>query len=144
MILTRNFSFEEFIKSSTAKRNNIDNYPDIDAINNIKYLVVILQNIRDKYGKPIIIDSGYRCAELNSLLKGAKNSDHIWGAAVDIHSLSDSLEDNKELFDVIVEMANNGDILLRQIIDEYNYNWIHVSINHNKNPFKKNQIIHKK
>lgn len=142
MKLSKNFALEEFTKSTTAKRNNIDNTPDKEADDNIRALAYVLQKIRDTYDKPIIIDSGFRCDELNKIVGGANNSDHKYGAAVDIHSLSDTVEDNKELFDVIVEMANNGEILLRQIIDEYGYNWVHISINHSHNKIKNNEILH--
>lgn len=144
MKISRNFTYEEFTRSSIAKRNKIDNKPDKDADNNIRALAYILQKVRDRYDKPIIIDSGFRCEELNKLVGGAKNSDHKYGAAVDIHSLSDTMEDNKELFDVIIEMVNEGVVEFRQIIDEYNYNWVHIAINHKNNIFKKNQILHKK
>lgn len=142
MKISKNFSYEEFVNSSTAKRYEIDNKPDKIASDNIRALAYILQKIRDRYEKPIIIDSGYRCEELNNILKGAKNSDHLYGAAVDIRSLENSRVTNKEMFDLIIDMVNEGVIELRQIIDEYNYSWVHISINNQINKRKINEVLH--
>lgn len=142
MKLTTNFNLEEFIKSATADRYNILNCPNNEECSNIQNLAEQLQIIRNEYNRPIIIDSGYRNKALNDIVKGAKNSDHLFGAAADIHTLSDKSADNKELFDIIVTLAKKGKIQLRQIIDEYNYNWIHISINHQKNKMKNNEILH--
>ena len=59
------FTFLEMIKSSTADKNNIDNNPtNPEIIDNINYTMERLDEIREKYGKPIIITSGYRCQEV--------------------------------------------------------------------------------
>ena len=51
-----------------------------------------------------LLSSGYRCDKLNRAVGGAKNSDHRFGAAADIHSVEDTYEANKELWDIIMEM----------------------------------------
>lgn len=141
MNLTKNFTLEEFTKSSIAKNHKIDNTPNDTELFYLQELAYVLQKIRDEYQKPIIISSGFRCEKLNKIVKGAKNSDHRYGAAVDIHSLSDNKTDNKELFDLIVKMATTDQIVLRQIINEYDYDWIHISINNEFNKRKKNEIL---
>lgn len=139
MNLSKNFTLAELTASSTAQKLKIVNTPSVTELENlVKLCRNILQPIRDKYGKPIIIGSGYRCPKLNKAVNGAANSDHMYGAAADIHTKSDKPADNKELFDIIVKMAQNGEIECRQIIDEFSYNWLHLSVNHNKNPYKKN------
>ena len=140
--LTKNFSRAEFEASSTAKKHNIDNTIPQKYEKNLKELARQLQIIRDEYQKPIIVASGYRCAKLNKAVGGVQNSDHKFASASDIHSVKDNYEDNKELWDVIIKLAAEGKILLRQIIDEYNLNWIHISVNNKYNPYKKNQILH--
>lgn len=140
MYLSKNFTLEEFIKSSTAKRLGIKNIPDSEGLDQLRQLAEVLQKIRDRYKKPIIIDSGYRCPELNKAVGGAVNSDHLYCSAVDIHSLSDSYKDNKELFKIIEGMCMKGEIEYRQLINEGNYNWIHFSINNSYNS-EKHQII---
>ena len=65
MKISKNFTLEEFIKSDTADRYNIDNTPSEEIKKHIIELVEkIMQPIRTKWGKAIIINSGYRCEEL--------------------------------------------------------------------------------
>lgn len=138
MRLTENFDYKEFVHSDIADKYGIDNEPKRDDIKeNIQQLAKVLQKIRDRLGEPIHISSGYRSKELNDTIAGATNSDHLYGCACDIRC-----SDNKKLFDLICEMAQKGEIQCRQIIDEMNYRWIHVSINNKFNSFKTNQILH--
>lgn len=136
-----NFTYEELISSATAKRLKIDNTPNKEQKEKLKRLAVeILQPIRDKYGKPIIVTSGFRCEKLNKAVGGAKASQHAKGEAADIRTVSDSIEDNKALFNFIKTMLNKHEIVVGQLIDEYNYNWIHVSL---PRSYKvNNQILH--
>ena len=143
MQLSKNFSLAEMVASGTAKRMNIDNTPNEEVLGNLTKLAEeVLQPIRDAWGAPVIVSSAYRCPKLNKAVGGVTNSDHKFGCAADIHTLSDKVVDNKKLFDLIVKMAGDDKISCRQIIDEYGYNWIHVSINNKYNSKKKNQIVH--
>lgn len=142
MQITRNFTLEEFVKSETATKHNIDNTPSQNVINNIVSLCGVLQKIRDRYGKPMHINSGYRCPKLNSKVGGSKTSQHMNGSAADISV--GSAKQNKELFELIVNMANNKEIQFRQLIDEYDYKWVHIAINCKENSFRNNQILHLK
>ena len=138
--LTEHFTLEELTYSYTAKQYNIDNRPNKFQISELTRLCKnILEPIRQKTGKPIIISSGYRCKELNDRIGGAKNSDHTVACAVDIRCKGMTV---KELFDVIVEMIKNEEIEVRQLIDENDYSWVHVSQNNKYNGYRKNQILH--
>ena len=139
MKLTEHFTLEGLTNSPTAKRLNIDNTPTKAIISNLSELSELLEQIRTIYNKPIIVTSGYRCEKLNKAVGGVKTSQHRLGQAADIRSISDSVEDNRELFNVIVGMVLQKDIEVGQVIDEYNYNWIHISTPHLKN---NNQILH--
>lgn len=142
MQITKNFSYEELVNSSTADRLKIKNIPNSKERENLITLCeTVLQPIRDAWGKPIVVNSGYRCKELNKAVGGASNSDHLYGSAVDIHTKENTKTENKKLFDKIVSLSK-GKLHCRQIIDEYNYKWIHVSVNHDKNKLKNNQILH--
>ena len=138
--LTDNFSLEELIASSTAIENNIDNTPDPEIKANLERLCKeILQPIRSKYGRAIIVTSGYRCKKLNEVIGGTKTSQHLTGCAADIKCLATS---KAELFDVIKDMINKGEIKVGQLIWEYGTKkepkWIHVSL-----PYTKvNQILY--
>ena len=71
------FKVEELLRSETAERYGIDNTPtDDDIIDNINYTIRRLDEIREGYGKPIIINSGYRCPELNRKVGGVSSSFH--------------------------------------------------------------------
>lgn len=148
MKLSKNFSLEEMIESSTAKKKGINNTPNAIEKSCIMELVnTVLQPIRDAWGTSIIVSSGFRCKALNEAVNGSKTSDHMYGAAADIHTKSDSLEDNKKLWDLIISLKNQKVITCRQIVWEYGDknvgpSWIHVSINHNANVKKKNQIVY--
>ena len=122
--------------SIIASNRKIDNTPDIEQTKNIKNLVVnVLQPVRDLYGKSIFINSGFRSKKLNDIVKGAKNSQHLEGKAVDI--TAGSITENKKLFDLI----KNSKIPFDQLIDEYDCRWVHVSYNEGKN---RREILHVK
>lgn len=126
---SNNFTYEELVNSPTANRLKINNTPNKQQKESLRKLAVeILQVIRDEYGKPIIVTSGFRCDKLNKAVGGAKNSQHTKGEAADIRSVSDSIKDNKEIFDLILRLQKEGKIKFGQLIDEYNYNWVHVSL----------------
>ena len=127
--LSKNFTYEELTHSATAKRLKINNTPNDEEKGKLKKLAeTILQPIREKYGRPIVVTSGFRCVKLNLAVGGVKSSQHCKGEAADIRSVSDSVKDNKELFDLINNMIKNKEIVVGQLIDEYGYNWVHVSL----------------
>ena len=77
MKLSTNFTLEEMIQSQTALRNNIDNKPNDQQIENIKHLVVnILQPLRDYYQVPLKITSGFRSPKLCKLIGSSSKSQH--------------------------------------------------------------------
>lgn len=85
------FTLDELIHSDTADRLGIDNTPTSEAIQCIDGLVTnVLDNLRDGWGHPIIVTSGYRCKELNVAVGGTRNSQHLKGQAADI--ISDDFE----------------------------------------------------
>lgn len=138
---SKNFTYEELIQSATARRLKIDNTPNKEQKSKLKLLAeTILQPIREKYGKPLIVTSGFRCEKLNKAIGGAKSSQHCKGEAADIRSVSDSIYDNRALFELILKMIHNNEIEVGQLIDEYGYNWVHVSLPR-KNKVN-NQILH--
>lgn len=142
MSLTDNFTLEEFLHSDVAASSNIDNTPDDFALSNLQALADQLQIIRDKWCAPIIVTSGYRCFRLNKLVGGSSTSQHMCGSAADI--TTGSKAKNKDLYNLIIHLARNGHLKLRQIIDEYDYSWIHVSVNDDKHTYRSNQELHLK
>ena len=129
MNLTKNFTLEELTASAAAKRHGIKNTPSETGKAKLATLAKeILQPIRDAYGRSIIVTSGYRCTKLNSIVGGAKTSDHIYCCAADIRSVSDTTEDNKTLWEVVARLWKQGRLpKLKQCINEYGFDWVHVS-----------------
>jgi len=85
MKLTDNFTLEEFTRSNNALRLNIDNTPSEVQINNLRLLCVnLLQPLRDIYGEPFLINSGFRSQELNKIVGGVPTSQHTKGQAADV------------------------------------------------------------
>ena len=118
------FALKEFVKSNTAARLGINNNHSEDVKKNIELLVEkILDPLRESFGKPIIVTSGYRCKELNKAVGGAAKSQHMSGEAADIRTVEDSKSANKELFNLIIELGLPFD----QLINEHDYDWVHVS-----------------
>ena len=128
------FTINELTKSSTAQRLHIDNNPTQEVKDNLNKLIDnVLDPLRELYGKPIIVNSGYRCTKLNKAIGGAKNSQHLVGQASDIRTVQNTKESNKQLFDLI----KNSKLPFDQLINEYDYNWVHVSYS----PRNRRQIL---
>ena len=127
------FTIKELCKSSTATHKGIDNSPNSEIVNNLEQLVDnILDPLREGFGEPIIVNSGYRSPALNKAVKGAANSQHVFGQAADI--TSGSKFGNKRMF----TLAQKLDLPFDQLIDEKNYSWIHVSYS----PRNRKQVLH--
>lgn len=126
--LSKNFILKEFIKSSTGESLKIDNTPTQEIVNKLRLLCEkVVQPVRDALGKPIVINSGYRCPKLNKAVKGAKNSQHLEGCACDMeimgmnnYELACWIRDHMKFDQLILEYATN----LKQ---NPNNGWVHVS-----------------
>lgn len=128
------FTINELTKSTTAQRLHINNNPSQDVKDNLNKLIDnILDPLRELYGKPIIVNSGYRCPKLNKAVGGAKNSQHTLGQASDIRTVQNTKETNKQLFNLIKDSKLPFD----QLINEYDYHWVHVSYS----PRNRRQIL---
>ncbi|MDY3074712.1 MAG: D-Ala-D-Ala carboxypeptidase family metallohydrolase [Prevotella sp.] len=101
--LTEHFKLSEFTKSSTASARGIDNTPNEQQVANLKRLCQeVLEPLRQHFGVPIIIGSGFRCPKLNKLVGGVSNSQHMTGEACDIH-----LSDQKKLREWFTWLMDN-------------------------------------
>lgn len=121
-----NFSMSELIYSDIAIKNNVNNMPDIISLNNMLELIVYcLQPIRELIKKPMIITSGYRNKEVNNLVNGKPNSQHLKGQAVDFVIKGMSPKE-------IIEIIKNSDVEFDQLLNEYD-KWVHISFNKGKN-----------
>ena len=121
-----NFKFSELIHSDTAIKKNINNMPDINSLDCMLDLIYFcLQPIREDFNLPLIITSGYRCAEVNKIVGGASNSQHLKGQAADF------IIKNKTPAEIINQILKTN-IEFDQLINEYN-RWVHISFVKGKN-----------
>ena len=115
------FTIKEMTKSSTAKANGIDNTPSDEEITNLQKLIeAVLDPLREWWGKPIRVNSGYRCEALNEAVGGSNTSQHRLGEAADI--TVGTKKGNKKLFNYIKD-----NLPFDQLINESNFSWVHVS-----------------
>lgn len=137
MQLSKNLSLAEVTRSETAKRKGISNMPTPEHIENFKKLAEnVFQPIRDHFGCPIHISSGYRSEALNKAIGGAgkvingkyvASSQHCQGEAIDIDmDGSASGVTNKQVFDYIKDNLN-FDQLIWEFGTDANPDWVHVS-----------------
>ena len=108
MLLSKNFSLEEFTRSETADRVGIKNRPLFEHVLNLSYLasrMEVLRRILDN--RPITITSGYRCHQLNIAVGGSATSDHLKGLACDFFKPIGY--SNSELKDLFLSQFGNFD-----------------------------------
>ena len=117
------FSFQEFERSGTAYRHGIDNTMPEAAKKNVAVLVdEVLDPLREAWGKPITVTSGYRCAALNKAVGGSATSHHCKGMAADL--TTGNRVENRRIFQLIIDLG----LPFTQLIDEKNFSWVHVSL----------------
>ena len=128
MKLSENLDLGELTRSEGAKRAGITNKPTTEHIENMKKLATnIFQPIREHFGVPIFISSGYRSKALNTKIGGSSTSQHSSGEAIDIDmDGSSSGVTNKEVFDFIRDNLE-FDQLIWEFGSKNNPDWVHVS-----------------
>jgi zinc D-Ala-D-Ala carboxypeptidase len=126
MQLSKNLMLAEVTRSETAKRKGISNMPTPEHIENFKLLAEkVFQPIREHFGKPIIISSGYRSKELNTAIGGALSSQHCQGEAIDIDMDGTDIT-NAQVFNYIKDNLE-FDQLIWEFGTDTNPDWVHVS-----------------
>jgi zinc D-Ala-D-Ala carboxypeptidase len=136
MKLSPHFSLEELTHSNTATRLGIDNTPTVEIIDNLTFLAKELENVRTLLSHPMLINSGFRCHDLNDFLGSKRTSSHTKGLAVDF--ISPSYGNPRSIVSAIVKANINYD----QVILEYD-RWVHLSF-HPEHPRNQALIIDKK
>ena len=127
MKLSKNLSLAEVTKSNTASRLGIDNTPDDWTIENLRAIAGdVFQPLRDAFGTPIYVSSGYRSDELNSAIGGSVRSQHVQGRALDLDADVFGVCTNAEIFRFILNNLT-FDQLIWEFGDQDNPDWVHVS-----------------
>ena len=119
--ISKHITFKEATFSATAQRLGIKNEPTLE---HLKAMITVAEKcfepLREWYGKPLRINSFYRGKDLNRAVKGSLSSQHCKGEAIDIDA--GSVAENKKIHDWI-----KANLEFTQLINEYNYSWVHVS-----------------
>jgi hypothetical protein len=139
MQMSPHFKLSEFTKSETATRKRIDNTPNAEHAQNLKNVCEkILEPVRNHFGKPVRINSGYRGPALNAAVGGSSKSQHCNGEAVDFEidglanpELAQWVADNCEFDQIILEFYDPK--------EGPNSGWVHASYT-TKGPNRKQKL----
>lgn len=124
------FTLQELTKSTTATRLKIDNTPNAEILRNLQYGVsMVLDPLRRIHQQPIIITSGYRCAQLNKAVGGVANSWHTKGNAADIHIQDE--DEARAIFNILKTLPSVDTALFEH---SHSSQWIHVQWDMTKTP----------
>ena len=124
--MAKYFKVAEMLKSETADKNKIQNKPSVEVEQNIEKLLEVLDGLREFYGKPIKITSGYRCTELNKLVGGSPTSAHVIGYAADLQPIGDTFENFKA---EVLRWLDTGVKFDQCIIEKSkSTQWVHVGL----------------
>ena len=129
MRLSKNFVLSEITRSNTAKRLGISNEPSKKHLASMQVLITeLIQPMRDALG-PIRISSGYRSPQLNQAIGGSTRSQHSKAQALDLQYWKKGKMDNE----VIYKWVLKSDLEFDQMINEFDFSWIHISFVEGKN-----------
>ena len=129
MKISDHITYDEATISPTSLRFGIQNTPtETQLVSMVDVAMACFEPLREWYGKPIKVNSFFRCTLLNEKVGGAPNSQHAKGEAIDMSA--GSKEENKKLFDWC-----KANLKFDQLINEYDYSWVHISfcLGHNRN-----------
>jgi uncharacterized protein YcbK (DUF882 family) len=123
MKLSQHFTMAEFTASDTAARKGINNSLPESLLTNALETAEMMEKVRSALGgKPIIITSGYRSAELNEAIGSSSTSDHPKACAVDF-----KCPEFGSPYEVAKHLSTRIDGLgIGQLIAEFG-SWVHVS-----------------
>ena len=131
MLLTSHFSLEEL---TVTDHREFDNTPNSSEINNLKRLAELLEEVKTLLGgKPIMVNSAFRSAQVNAAVGSKDTSQHRVGCAADIRVPSMSPDE-------VVKAVIASGIGYDQIIREFN-SWTHISVPNNPSGTPRKQAL---
>lgn len=121
--MSKYFTLKELTDSDAAVRLRIDNSPGPVERANLERLMLVMDQVRDHLGAPILVSSGYRCKELNKAVKGSKTSAHMRGLAIDFRcpQYGPPLMVARAIAPLVAELG------VDQLIHEFG-SWVHLGL----------------
>jgi len=125
--ISPHITYEEATRSETATRLGLDNTPNAEQLSNMKAVaIIIFENVREHFGKPIAINSFFRSEAVNSATKGSsKTSQHCEGKAIDMSGTPYGISNAEIFYHIKKDMIY--DQLIWEFGDEKEPLWVHVS-----------------
>jgi len=118
------FNIKELSYSRIAAEKGINNTPNSDAKRSLELLIdKCLDPIRQAYGKPVTVSSGYRNYLVNQLVGGKPASQHLKGEAADI--VGSNEKETKRIFEIAKEQGNFDQLLFEK--NNKGSVWVHIS-----------------
>ena len=131
MSISKHFTLDELMKSQTALRLGLDNTPVAEELEALAQLCEkVLEPIREHYGLPVVVSSGYRSPAVNKAIGSKSTSQHTKGEAADIEIPG---IDNLELYYWIAINADFDQAILEYYTGEPSSGWVHVSYTGDEN-----------
>ena len=128
------FTIKELSYAKTAEEKHINNSPDINIQKHLEELIKFLNPLREAWGGPILVSSGFRCPELNKAVNGSETSAHLIGYAVDLVPANGKMDAFKKF---IVDYMKT--CVFDQCIIEKSgkTEWIHIGLYNSKGQQRK-------
>jgi hypothetical protein len=128
MKLSKYVSLAEVTRSDTAKRKGISNEPTPEHLENLKTICEdVFDKVREHFGVPIYISSGYRSAALNKAIGGSSTSDHNNGRALDLDQDGHGNGvKNKDVFNFIKDNLEFDQVIFEHRRADGDCDWVHV------------------
>ena len=127
--MSKYFRLEELLKSETALKQKIENLPSWEVVEHLNELAEFLDGLREAWGGPILVTSGFRSTELNGAVKGVQLSAHKLGYAADLIPSKRSMDRfKKTVVEWIKDKKFDQCIIERKRKDGAMSEWIHISL----------------
>lgn len=136
--MSKYFTLQELCKSDIAVENKIQNIPSFEVVQHLEVLALFLDGIREEWGSPIRVNSGFRCPELNNKVRGVSKSVHQIGYAADLVPVNGNINLFKQF---IVNYLKDKSFHQCIIEKSGKSQWIHISLYGNKG--EQNKMIFK-
>lgn len=128
--MAKYFTLKELCASPKATARKIDNFPTFDIAAHLEELtVMLLDPLREAWGKPVLVTSGYRCTRLNTAVGGVPTSAHKLGYAADLQPANGKTEDFCRFARTwVIAHRVRFDQLIRETDKKSGAVWLHIGL----------------